>query len=80
MGNLDNGCRSIMSDQNKEKQQEEDDIVGYVQMMMYVSNVLSGDMERRSVVNAEPASYTGEPEYIKTCLQIIDMYLNTMCT
>ena len=36
-GNLDNGCRSIMSDQNKEKQQEEDDIVGYVQMMMYVS-------------------------------------------
>ena len=51
-----------------------------LQMMMHVSNVLSGDMERRSVVNAEPASYTGEPEYIKTCLQIIDMYLNTMCT
>ena len=31
---------------------------------IYVSNVLSGDMERRSVVNAEPASYTGESEYI----------------
>ena len=48
-----------------------------LQMMMYASNVLSGDMERRSVVNAEPASYTGETEYIKTCLQTIQtMYEN----
>ena len=40
-------------------------IMFLLQIMMYVSNVLSGDMERRSVVNAEPASYTGESEYIK---------------
>ena len=66
MGNLDNGCRSIMSDQNEEKQQEEDDIVGYVQMMMYVSNVLSGYMERCWPVNAETASYTGESHPLNT--------------
>ena len=35
-------------------------------MMMYVSNVLSGYMERCWPVNAETASYTGESHPLNT--------------